>query len=258
MWNRLNARRSSSLPPARAPARRSASAPLGGHTGTFLSLTSSWSATPHLLAAQTSALFSGRRPNLVERTWELWDRFGDKSSNRNGKQHLGYWRVQGIYVRHVCEIKLWKNVKQGEEVKSVNNVRRFWRICRRNSQKSRLRMPLTSTFFFCFAFLECDLINRSILSKLYLAWHVIVIDLLYVDSNHCHRVIGKLCGWQNDDDDDDDNLWSANISMLQQHAYDAWAIAIIKVIIFVAYGACWVCLCCHNSPNSDRTWKSSN
>ena len=44
-----------------------------------------------------------------------------------------------------------------------------------------------------------------------------------------------------------------NISMLQQHAHCAWATTIIKLIIFVTYGVCWVCLNCHNPPNSDRT-----
>ena len=39
--------------------------------------------------------------------------------------------------------------------------------------------------------------------------------------------------------------------MLQQHAHYAWATTILKLIIFVACGACWVCLCCHNPPNSD-------
>ena len=51
--------------------------------------------------------------------------------------------------------------------------------------------------------------------------------------------------------DDNDNLLRVNISMLQQHAHCAWATMIIKLIIFVTYGACWTCLCCHNSPNSD-------
>ena len=41
------------------------------------------------------------------------------------------------------------------------------------------------------------------------------------------------------------------ISMLQQHVHCTWATTIIKVIIFVTYGACWVCLCCHNPQNSD-------
>ena len=39
--------------------------------------------------------------------------------------------------------------------------------------------------------------------------------------------------------------------MLQQHAHSTWVTTIIKLIIFVAYGACWVCLCRHNPPNSD-------
>ena len=29
------------------------------------------------------------------------------------------------------------------------------------------------------------------------------------------------------------------------------ATTILKLIHFAAYGACWVCLCCHNPPNSD-------
>ena len=29
----------------------------------------------------------------------------------------------------------------------------------------------------------------------------------------------------------------------------------IKLIIIVAYGACWVCLCCHNPPNSDMDYR---
>ena len=29
------------------------------------------------------------------------------------------------------------------------------------------------------------------------------------------------------------------------------ATTVIKLIIFVAYGTCWVCLCCHNPSNSD-------
>ena len=28
----------------------------------------------------------------------------------------------------------------------------------------------------------------------------------------------------------------------------------IKLIIFVTYGACWVCLCCHNPPISDMDY----
>ena len=40
--------------------------------------------------------------------------------------------------------------------------------------------------------------------------------------------------------------------MPQQHAHCAWATTILKLIIFVACGACWVCLCCDNPPNSDR------
>ena len=43
--------------------------------------------------------------------------------------------------------------------------------------------------------------------------------------------------------------------MLQQHAHCAWATTIIKLIIFVAYGACWVCLCCRNPPNSDMDYR---
>ena len=46
-----------------------------------------------------------------------------------------------------------------------------------------------------------------------------------------------------------------NISMLQQHAHYAWATTIIKLIIFVAYGTCWLCLCCHNPPNSDVDYR---
>ena len=42
--------------------------------------------------------------------------------------------------------------------------------------------------------------------------------------------------------------------MLQQHAHCAWATAIIKLITFVAHVACWVCLCCHNPPNSDMDY----
>ena len=42
--------------------------------------------------------------------------------------------------------------------------------------------------------------------------------------------------------------------MLQQHAHCVWATTIINLIIFVAYGACWVCLCCHNPPNSDMDY----
>ena len=57
------------------------------------------------------------------------------------------------------------------------------------------------------------------------------------------------------DDDDNDNLLSMNISMLQQHAHCAWAITIIKLIIFVAYGSRWVCLCCHNPPNSNMDYR---
>ena len=34
-----------------------------------------------------------------------------------------------------------------------------------------------------------------------------------------------------------------------------WATTIIKWIIFVAYGACWVCLCCQNPPNSDMDYR---
>ena len=39
--------------------------------------------------------------------------------------------------------------------------------------------------------------------------------------------------------------------MLQQHVHCPWATTIIKLIIFVAYGVCWVGLCCRNPPNSD-------
>ena len=46
--------------------------------------------------------------------------------------------------------------------------------------------------------------------------------------------------------------------MLQQHAPCARATTIIKLIIFVAYGACWVCLCCHNPPNSDMDYRIFN
>ena len=42
--------------------------------------------------------------------------------------------------------------------------------------------------------------------------------------------------------------------MLQRHAHCAWATTIIMLIIFVACDACWVCLCCHNPPNSDRDY----
>ena len=43
--------------------------------------------------------------------------------------------------------------------------------------------------------------------------------------------------------------------MLQQHVHCALAATIIKLIIFVAYGACWVCLCCHNPPNSHMNYR---
>ena len=42
--------------------------------------------------------------------------------------------------------------------------------------------------------------------------------------------------------------------MLLQHAHCAWATTVIRLIIFVAYGACWVCLCCHNPLNSDMDY----
>ena len=42
--------------------------------------------------------------------------------------------------------------------------------------------------------------------------------------------------------------------MLQRHAHCAWATTTIMLIIFVACDACWVCLCCHNPPNSDRDY----
>ena len=44
--------------------------------------------------------------------------------------------------------------------------------------------------------------------------------------------------------------------MLQQHAHCAGATAIIQLIIFVAYIACWVCLCCHNPLNSDMDYRT--
>ena len=44
--------------------------------------------------------------------------------------------------------------------------------------------------------------------------------------------------------------------MLQQHAHCAGATAIIQLIIFVAYSACWVCLCCHNPLNSDMDYRT--
>ena len=43
--------------------------------------------------------------------------------------------------------------------------------------------------------------------------------------------------------------------MLQQHVHCSSATTIIKLIIFVAYGAWWVCLCCHNWPNSDMNYR---
>ena len=43
--------------------------------------------------------------------------------------------------------------------------------------------------------------------------------------------------------------------MLQQHAHRAWATTINKLTIFVAYGACWVCLWCHNPPNFDMDYR---
>ena len=43
--------------------------------------------------------------------------------------------------------------------------------------------------------------------------------------------------------------------MLQQLAHCASATTVIKLIIFIAYGACWVCLCCHNPPNSDMDYR---
>ena len=43
--------------------------------------------------------------------------------------------------------------------------------------------------------------------------------------------------------------------MLQQHVHCAWVTTIIKLIIFVAYGACWVCLCCRNPSNSDMDYR---
>ena len=43
--------------------------------------------------------------------------------------------------------------------------------------------------------------------------------------------------------------------MPQQHAHYAWATTVVKLIIFVAYGACWVCLCWHNPPNSDMDYR---
>ena len=49
-------------------------------------------------------------------------------------------------------------------------------------------------------------------------------------------------------------IYTAWISMLQIHAHWAWppwATTIIKLIIFVTYGECWVCLGCHNPPNFD-------
>ena len=39
--------------------------------------------------------------------------------------------------------------------------------------------------------------------------------------------------------------------MLQQHADCASATTVIELIIFVAYGAYWVCLRCPNPQNSD-------
>ena len=57
------------------------------------------------------------------------------------------------------------------------------------------------------------------------------------------------------DHNGDDNLYSTNISTLQQCAHCTSAATIIKLIIFVAYGSCWVCLCCRNPPNSDMNYR---
>ena len=43
--------------------------------------------------------------------------------------------------------------------------------------------------------------------------------------------------------------------MLQLHAHCAWVTTTIKLIIFVAYGAYWVCMCSHNQPNSDMDYR---
>ena len=49
-----------------------------------------------------------------------------------------------------------------------------------------------------------------------------------------------------DNDDDDDSSLSAKISMLQTACSLPWTTTIIKLIIFVTYGACRVYLYCHN------------
>ena len=54
------------------------------------------------------------------------------------------------------------------------------------------------------------------------------------------------------------NLYSQNTSMLQQHAHCPWTTTNIKLIIFVAYGACWACLRCHNPLNSDKDYETFN
>ena len=43
--------------------------------------------------------------------------------------------------------------------------------------------------------------------------------------------------------------------MLQQRAHCAWATTVVKLIIFVAYGARWVCLCYYNPLNSEMDHK---
>ena len=43
--------------------------------------------------------------------------------------------------------------------------------------------------------------------------------------------------------------------MLQQHAHCAWVTTIMKMVSFAAYGACWICLCCHIAPNSDTDFR---
>ena len=42
--------------------------------------------------------------------------------------------------------------------------------------------------------------------------------------------------------------------MLQQHVHCS-VTAIIKLVIFVAYGVYWACLCCHNPLTSDMGYR---
>ena len=54
--------------------------------------------------------------------------------------------------------------------------------------------------------------------------------------------------------------WKCNRTTISRSANSSsssfrLAITVIKSIIFVTYVACWVCLCCHNPPNSDMDYR---